>query len=224
MSSEKPPLPLAPLNSQISFPNTQDTSTLYSTHEASSELIASPLAPLGESGGKINMAHPTLNDVAQINNQINISSLSRTFSNTPSTNTDFDLFSQAMSPDIHTPSLDQSLQINDDAISNGAKLKINQSNLVIQTKSNQSTDGSSEKIAMGFAQMTGQFTIDPHYIKKDSFSGLKDRVLYRIPGTDGSSKNSLVYGGGSLTTSISHHEKSIKPSNCDVCGLNLFFL
>ncbi|KAJ3305446.1 hypothetical protein HDV03_001540 [Kappamyces sp. JEL0829] len=51
-------------------------------------------------------------------------------------------------------------------------------------------------IAWAFAQITGQFTIDSHYLKKEAFDGLRERVLYKTPGQ--ASGTGSIYGGGSL--------------------------
>lgn len=70
---------------------------------------------------------------------------------------------------------------------------------------------SRKSIAWVFAQMNGQFTIDPHYIKKDAFDSLRERVLYKTAGQP--SSTGIVYGGGTLASNPTHHEKSPKPSN-----------
>lgn len=61
-----------------------------------------------------------------------------------------------------------------------------------------------QTIAWAFAQMTGQFVIDPHYIKKELFVALQERVLYKTPGQ----KQTSNYGGGSLSSSYTHHDST----------------
>lgn len=170
----------------------------------------------GEEGGTINL-------VSKPTNQQNHF---RSISNTPTVEAaDFDTHSHFGSPDRATPSSFREINSNfgGDAmstVSSRLPLQIQSTHglhrLSISTANCSPNTGKVESIAMGFAQMTGQFTIDSHFIKKDSLSALRDRVLYRIPGTAASfsshKSNGLVYGGGSLSTNVSHHEKSAKPS------------
>ena len=170
----------------------------------------------GEEGGTINLVSKPTNQQTHF----------RSISNTPTVEAaDFDTHSHFGSPDRATPSSfrDISSNFGGDAmstVSSRLPLQIPSTHglhrLSISTANCSPNTGKVESIAMGFAQMTGQFTIDSHFIKKDSLSALRDRVLYRIPGTAASfsnhKSNGLVYGGGSLSTNVSHHEKSAKPS------------
>lgn len=51
-----------------------------------------------------------------------------------------------------------------------------------------------ENLAWVFAQMVGQITIDTNYVRESSLEELKHLVMYKIPGSAGST----VTGGGSL--------------------------
>ena len=187
-----PPLPPVPYNLNIQDDNSPiGQNTTITNHDTSSQ-ISIPF----EYGGRINIGHSSPNDIKI---QRNFS----TYSNTP-TIADFD--SMAASP-----GMDQRSHSEEDAAFNNVSSRAAQSSLSIETKLYQP---GSAKIAIGFAQIAGQFTIDPHYIKKDIFGDLRNRVLY--PLTDNSSKGSLVYGGGSLSTSYFHHERSSKPSKCSI--------
>jgi hypothetical protein len=49
-----------------------------------------------------------------------------------------------------------------------------------------------EALAWGFAQMMGQFTVDPTYVKTSSMESLKNKVMYRVGG------GASAGGGGSM--------------------------
>jgi Rgp1 len=66
------------------------------------------------------------------------------------------------------------------------------------------------KIAWAFAQMTGQFTIDDNYIKGDSLNAASEKILYDTPGQKRRTSVGTPKGGGSLSATVQHHEKSQK--------------
>ncbi|KAJ3318184.1 hypothetical protein HDV06_000771 [Boothiomyces sp. JEL0866] len=57
-----------------------------------------------------------------------------------------------------------------------------------------------ETIAWAFAQITGQFTVDPSYIKESTLELLKSKIMYKTPGTTSAN----TYGGGTLATNEKH--------------------
>ncbi|KAI8930293.1 Rgp1-domain-containing protein [Entophlyctis helioformis] len=64
-------------------------------------------------------------------------------------------------------------------------------------------EGAREEIAWAFAQMTGQFTVDPSFIKAGAFEPLRQKIMYRTAGSSsglgagaGSGSSSAVGGGG----------------------------
>jgi hypothetical protein len=67
--------------------------------------------------------------------------------------------------------------------------------------------GVTESISWCFAQIVGQFVVDSNYIKVNSLDSLQQKVMYKTPGSSSRS----VGGGGSMSSSIAHHENSMKP-------------
>nr|KAJ3421987.1 hypothetical protein HK105_001612 [Polyrhizophydium stewartii] len=58
-----------------------------------------------------------------------------------------------------------------------------------------SMTGVREEIAWAFAQMTGQFSVDPAFIKTAAFAPLRSKVMYRAAGSSG---GGVQGGGGSM--------------------------
>jgi hypothetical protein len=62
-----------------------------------------------------------------------------------------------------------------------------------------------ETIAWSFAQIVGQFVVDPHYMKPSAFDSLRAKIMYKTPGSNG------LGGGGSMgdLSSIKDSNQSI---------------
>jgi mevalonate kinase len=66
------------------------------------------------------------------------------------------------------------------------------------------------ELALGFAQTSGQFTLDPVFVRSPMFDSLKHKVMYRPPG----SKVSGAGGGGSLGNTESETNQGIRTFIC----------
>ncbi|KAI8899517.1 Rgp1-domain-containing protein, partial [Globomyces pollinis-pini] len=83
-------------------------------------------------------------------------------------------------------------EINSDATSQIMNQKITP----IDTKITHKPKSKSSSIAWAFAQITGQFLVDSNYIELEQFDTLKQKIMYRTPG---SAQQGGLGGGGTLS-------------------------
>ncbi|KAJ2987570.1 hypothetical protein HDV02_006074 [Globomyces sp. JEL0801] len=73
---------------------------------------------------------------------------------------------------------------------------MNQKITPIDTKITHKPKSKSSSIAWAFAQITGQFLVDSNYIELEQFDTLKQKIMYRTPG---SAQQGGLGGGGTLS-------------------------